>query len=222
MSRKRKHSSLYWLLFWPALAVVVVVAGCNLWVVLSTQGRIYRTVDSIEARPAALVLGTTRKIGPDQANPHFDNRLAAAAALYHAGKVSHLLVSGHREASGYYDEPRDMTARLVELGVPAGAITADGAGIRTLDSVVRAKRVYGLERITVISDDFHVSRALFIADREGIDGVAFHGEAVDLPHSVRARTREYLARVKAVMDLYLLHAEPILLGERHTIVVGDS
>lgn len=195
------------------------MTGCNLWVVASTHRRIYGSVEAIEARHTGIVLGTSRKIGPDQANPHFDNRLAAAAALYHGGKVSHLLVSGHREDPGYYDEPRDMTARLVELGVPRASITSDHAGVRTLDSIVRARKIYGLDRVTVISDDFHVSRAVFIADREGIDAIAFRGDSVELPASFRARTREYFARVKAVMDLYFLDTQPAELGERREIVV---
>jgi len=219
MSRKRKHSTFYWLLFWPVLAVAAVVMGCNLWVVLSTRGRVYQSVESIGSMPVGLVLGTTRKIGPDQANPHFDNRLAAAAALYHAGKVRHLLVSGHREVSGYYDEPRDMTARLVELGVPSASITPDQSGTRTLDSIIRAKKIYGVERLTVISDDFHVNRAIFIADREGVEAIASRGDSVDLQQSLRARTREYFARVKAVIDLYLLDTQPGALGERRVIVV---
>jgi SanA protein len=219
MSRKRKHSILFWLFFWPLLAVTAVVMGCNLWVVISTQGRVHQTVESIEPMPVGLVLGTTRKIGPDQANPHFDNRLAAAAALFHAGKVRHLLVSGHREVSGYYDEPRDMTARLVELGVPPTSITPDHSGLRTLDSIIRAKKIYGVARLTVISDDFHVSRAIFIADHEGVEAIAFRGAPVDLHHSLRARTREYFARVKAVIDLYLLHTQPGELGERREILV---
>ena len=219
MSHKRKHSILYWMVFWPVLAVGVTVTVCNLWVVGSTQDRVYRSVDSIESRPVGLVLGTSRKLTKEQANPHFDNRLAAAAALYHAGKVKHLLVSGHREASGYYDEPRDMTARLVQLGVPENAITPDNAGDRTLDSIIRAKKIYGLDRLTVISDDFHVSRAVFIADREGVEAIAFRGEAVGVGQSFRARTREYFARVKAVIDLYLLHTQPTELGERREILV---
>jgi SanA protein len=219
MSRKRKHSTFYWLLYGAVLAIVGGVMVCNLWVVLSTQGRVHQSVESIDTMPVGLVLGTTRKVGPDQANPHFDNRLAAAAALYHAGKVRHLLVSGHREVSGYYDEPRDMTARLVELGVSAAAITPDHSGLRTLDSIIRAKKIYGVQRLTVISDDFHVNRALFIADREGVEAIAFRGDSVDVQQSLRARTREYFARVKAVIDLYLLDTQPGEMGERREILV---
>ncbi len=199
-----------------------LVLGCNLWVVISTHGRVYQSVEMIPATPVGIVLGTSKKVAPDQPNPHFDNRLEAAAELFRAGKVRHLLVSGHRD-SQYYDEPRDMTKRLVELGVPPTAITPDVAGHRTLDSIVRAREIYGLEKVTVISDDFHVPRALFLADHKGLDAIALRGESVDFRASIHARAREYLARVKAVIDLYLLDTQPADLGEPQEILVqGDS
>ncbi len=204
------------------LAVIgLTLAGCSLWVVGSTHSRIYASTEAIPARAVGIVLGTTKKIGPDQPNPHFDNRLKAAAELYLAGKVRHLLVSGHRD-SQYYDEPRDMTTRLVELGVPPSAITPDDAGLRTLDSMVRAREIYGLELVTVISDDFHVPRALFIADRKGLDAIGFRGDSVSPRQSFRARAREHLARVKAVIDLYLLDTQPANLGERREILVRSD
>lgn len=196
------------------LVILGLAVGCNLWVLLTTGGRIYDDVDRVGEMPVGLVLGTSRKVSKDELNQHFENRVEAAAALFLAGKVERLLVSGYREDSGYYDEPRDMTKRLIELGVPAAAITPDDAGLRTLDSVVRARRVYGLERITVISDDFHVPRALFIADQKGIEAIGFRGDSVSLSHSIRARFREFFARVKAVIDLYVLDTQPAEPGPR--------
>jgi SanA protein len=210
----QKRPSFFRQLVRLALLVLLLAVGCNLWVLLTTSSRIFDDAEKINVMPVGLVLGTTRKVSKDELNQHFENRVAAAASLYLAGKVERLLVSGFREESGYYDEPRDMTARLLELGVPAAAITPDHAGLRTLDSVVRARRVYGLERITVISDDFHVPRALFIADREGIEAIGFRGDSVSLSHSIRARVREFFARVKAVIDLYLLDTQPGELGLR--------
>ncbi|MCB1235050.1 MAG: YdcF family protein, partial [Verrucomicrobiae bacterium] len=185
-------------------AVAALVIGSNGWIVFSARGRVYDSVEEIEARPVGIVLGTSKNVAKDRPNPHFENRLKAAAALYQSGKVGGLLVSGHRD-SKYYDEPRDMEAKLKALGVPASAISADSSGARTLDSMVRAHEVFGLSNVTVISDDFHVGRALFIADRAGLDAIAFRCEPVPIDESVQARVREYFARVKAVLDLYLLH-----------------
>lgn len=197
---------------------LLVVGVCNLWVVGSTRDRVYDSADEIPRVSVGIVLGTSKKVSPDEANPHFENRIAAAAELYRSGKVRHLLVSGHQD-SQYYDEPRDMTAKLVELGVPPSAITPDNAGLRTLDSIVRAREVYGLDRVTVISDDFHVPRALFIADQKGIEAIALRGDSVPLRQSLRARAREYFARVKAIIDLFLLRTQPANLGEPQEILV---
>lgn len=201
-----------------AALVALAVLACNAWVILSTLSRIYSDADAIDFRPVGLVLGTSKKVAPNVPNPHFDTRLEAAAALFKAGKVRHLLVSGHEEPQ-YYSEPRDMKERLLSLGVPANAITEDASGARTLDSVVRAKRIFGLDQLTIISDDFHVARALFLARSEGLDALAFTGKPVALHDSKRARGREYLARVKAVLDIYVLHTAPVLAEEPRKILV---
>jgi SanA protein len=221
MAGKRRRTIFFWTIKLPFVLFGGTVIICNLWVVLSTHSRVFKTVDAIDSNPVGIVLGTSKKVAAGRPNLHFENRLSAAAELYHAGKVKHLLVSGHRD-SQYYDEPRDMHRKLKELGVPSAAITEDEAGLRTLDSIVRAKRVYGLSEATVISDDFHVGRALFIADREGLDAIAFRGESVGLRFSMKARVREYFARVKAVLDLYLLDTEPANIGEPVKILIQGS
>jgi SanA protein len=146
--------------------------------------------------------------------------MTAAAELYKAGKIDHVVVSGDNREK-YYNEPANMRDRLVELGVPASAITRDFAGLRTLDSVVRAKEVWGLESYTVISDDFHVARAVFLARAKGMeDVVAYRSETVDAGSSGKSRARETLARVKAVLDV-ILGTEPKFLsdGQEKQIVV---
>lgn len=202
MAGRRRRFLVFSIFVLPPLLVAVVVVTCNLWIVLSTREQVYDSVSEIEARAVGVVLGTSKKTGPDTPNAHFENRLAAAASLYHEGKADTLLVSGYRD-SHYYDETRDMIARLRELGVPESAMLADDRGARTLDSVARAKTVFGFDRIVIISDDFHVNRALFIANRRGVDAIALRSESVDYRDSRKARVREYFARVKAVIDLYV-------------------
>jgi SanA protein len=201
MARKRWRSIFFWIFVLPLLSVAAVVVACNLWIVLSTKGRVFDSVAGIESRTVGIVLGTSKKVGPDTPNQHFVNRLAAAAALFQEGKVERLLVSGYRD-SKYYDETRDMMAKLKELGVPESGILADDQGLRTYDSVMRAKTVFGFDKVILISDDFHVNRALFIADRCGLDAIALRSERVDYGDSRKVRMREYFARVKAVIDLY--------------------
>ena len=204
MARKRKRSIFFWMIILPFVALVVGIVGCNVWIVASTKGRIFDTPAKIEGQSVGLVLGTSKKVAPDIPNQHFVNRLVAAAELFHAGKVQQLLVSGYRD-SKYYDETKDMIAKLIELEVPEGKIIADDQGLRTLDSVMRASSEYGLDEMVIISDDFHVGRALFIADHLGLDAVALRSETVSRHDSRGVRWREYFARVKAVIDLYLIH-----------------
>lgn len=207
MVRKRWRSIIFWIITIPLSLLAVFVVACNLWIVTSTRERVFDSVADIEARTVGVVLGTSKKSGPDTPNRHFDNRLVAAAALFREGKVSKLLVSGYRD-SRYYDETRDMIVRLKELNVPGSEILADDRGLRTLDSVARSKTVFGFDRIVIISDDFHVNRALFIADRYGIDAIALRSESVGYGDSRKVRLREYFARVKAVLDLYVCPPAP--------------
>lgn len=208
MARKKKLTIIFWCFRLPVLFLAAVLIGCNLWIVWSTQNRVYEQVSDIDTQPVGLVLGTSKKVAPDIPNQHFVNRLKAAADLIQAGKVQTLLVSGYRD-SKYYDETRDMIAELEELGVPKSKIIADDQGARTFDSVERASSVFGFDKFVIVSDDFHVSRALFIADQLGLTAVALRSETVDPEISRKVRVREYFARVKAVLDLFLLHS-----GER--------
>ena len=196
----------------PVLAVAAVF-GVSSWIRHAASGKVFDDPARVPANDVGLVLGTSKFSGPHRnRNPHFDGRMAAAAALYRAGKVKHLLLSGDNGTRGY-DEPADMRAALLALGVPADATTLDAAGFRTLDSVVRARQVFGQCRLTIITDRFHTYRALFLARHEGIDAVAFPSREVALRFSMKSRVREYLADVRACLDLYVLRTRPRFLGE---------
>jgi SanA protein len=127
--------------------------------------------------------------------------------------VKHLLVSGDNHSKNY-DEPTDMKNYLVSLGVPKEAITLDYAGFRTFDSMIRAKLIFGLTKFTIVSQEFHNQRALFICDQLGIEAVAFN--AKDGYRGTGSLTREYFAKSKAVLD-FLLGTEPKFLGCREYI-----
>ena len=220
MSLKKKRFILLKVVALLLLLIGGFVLFCNLWVVLSTNSRVYDSIEFVKNNDVGLVLGTSKKVAPNSPNPHFEHRMAAAAKLYRDGKVRHLLVSGDG-ASPYYNEPRDMTAKLVELGVAKGAISPDNAGLRTLDSITRAEQIYGLKNLTIVSDGFHVNRALFIASKVGIDAVAFSSQPVKLKYSTKTRLREYLARVLVVLDLYVFGTRPEKLGEPVEILITD-
>lgn len=199
-------------LFTLVLLPLLFVAICNVWIVAQTAGRIYDDPARMPANDVGLVLGTSKYFKKGTINAHFQNRIAAAAALYRAGKVKHLIASGDN-SERWHDEPTDMKKALVLQGVPDSAITRDYAGFRTFDSIVRARKIFGQTRLTIISDRFHNYRALFLGDHFGIRGIALASQEVPLKNSYKTKWREIIARVKAVLDIYLLRTEPRVLGE---------
>lgn len=196
--------------FYAFFLVVVFIGLCNFWIVRSTADRIFSNVEEIPYNRVALVLGTSNKLTNGSPNPFFENRMQAAAALYIQKKVSHFILSGDNR-SQYYNEPQEMKKALMSLGVPGSAITLDFAGLRTLDSVVRSKEIFGQNKITIITQSFHCSRALFISNYYDIDAVAVIASD---PTLESFPLREYLARTKAVLDLYVLKTTPRFLGEK--------
>ena len=203
--------------------LVLTLGGCGFvwfshrWIENNSRGRVYRDIKTVPTRDVGLVLGAAKLLADGRENLYFRYRTDAAAKLYHAGKVSHLLVSGDNGTHGY-DEPTDMRDRLVKLGVPESDITCDFAGFRTLDSIVRAKEIFELETFLIISDAFHVDRALFLADKKGVsDAIGFASQEVGGMSGKRVKARELLARTKAVADIYLLRTKPKFLGKKEPI-----
>lgn len=192
-------------------SVLLAMLAANAWVVSATRSLIVDNIDRLERHDVGVVLGTSPFTRYGNRNLLFDHRMLAAAELYAAGKVRHLLVSG-ANPDHTYNEPRKMYQALRRLGVPDAAITLDFAGFRTLDSIVRARRVFDLERFVVISQRYHAYRALFIARHNGIRAVAYVRPEEDPRQPLRAEAREYLARVMAVLDLFLLSTQPRFLG----------
>lgn len=192
-------------------ALLLPVAGIvavNLWVAASMDSRMFEVDGAVPARETALVLGTSKKRVGGRPNLHFERRMDAAAALYAQGKVQTLLVSGARNGP-YYNEPRDMAEALKARGVPESAVMCDYAGYRTLDSVVRARDRLGLRQCLIVSDDWHVPRALLIARAHGLDAIGVGAKDIDWKDSFKARTREWLARVLVMLDLYALKTQPM-------------
>ena len=203
------------------LVIVAFIAVCQ-WLVLHTgNGRLYDNVADTPQRDIGLLLGTSDKQGNGNSNPFFEKRIAAAASLYKAGKIRHILVSGDNSRKDY-DEPAMMQRALLAAGVPQTAITLDYAGFRTLDSVVRAKEVFGLTQFTIISQRFHDQRSLMIARHYGIDAIGFCAEDIALRYGLKIQVREVFARVKAVLDLYVFNTQPKFLGKRETIFLTEK
>ncbi|WP_438479884.1 SanA/YdcF family protein [Oleiharenicola lentus] len=201
--------------------VALLIAGANYHVITNNRARLYSEIEPLPRNDVALVLGTSAYTRSKNANPHFEGRMDAAAALYRAGKVRHLLVSGDNRAANY-DEPKMMRAALIQRGVPLSAITCDFAGFRTLDSVMRAQTVFGLKRVTIVTQRYHNSRALEISQAIGLDAVGFCTRDVELRNSLRTEIREVLARFAVVLDLYVLHRQPYFSGPSQPIRLASA
>jgi SanA protein len=199
---------------WAAAVFLILLLASNLWVVWSTRSKVFSDVDSLPVNNVAVVLGTSNKLINGSPNPFFHNRIKMAVTLYETGKVRHLIVSGDNR-SRYYNEPLEMKKALVESGVPDSVITLDYAGLRTLDSIVRCKEIFGQDTITIVTQPFHCYRALFISSYYDMNAVAVMAQEPILESNVYFR--EYFARAKAILDLYVLKTAPRFLGERETL-----
>jgi vancomycin permeability regulator SanA len=205
-------------------ALLAVVVGAVLsagasgasvaWIRGGAEGHIFAESDVPEA-PVALVLGT--KVEADGSpSPFLAARLELAHRLFAAGKVRAILVSGDNMNAGY-NEPEAMRRWLVDRGVPAGKVVRDYAGFDTYDSCARAKRVFGVDRLTVVTQAFHLPRAVALCRHLGIEA---HGVGDDTVRRYARKwrissTREYGASVKAAVDA-LSGRDPVHLGRRET------
>jgi SanA protein len=215
---KRK---IWWLLLAAAAAPVVFAVWANCWILYRTDDLMYSDPALLPPNDVGLLLGTSKYLPGGGESRDFRKRIEAAALLFRTGRIRHILASG-TGLDDDYDETAVMKAELEERGVPASAITLDPAGLRTLDSVIRANRVFGLDRFTIISQEYHNPRALYIGMHHGLDVVGFCAED-DPPEEPRRTTmREFFARIKAALDLYLLGTEPAVLEERREINVSPS
>jgi len=173
--------------------------------------KLFSSTKTIPSNKVGLLLGTIKTLSNGRENMYYRFRVNAAASLYKAGKIKYILASGDNRMVGY-DEPTQMKEDLIKLGVPANRIYLDYAGFRTLDSVVRAKKVFGQNKLTVISQDWHNERALLIADHQDINAIGFNAKDVRKKYGWKVLLREKLARVKVVLDL-AIGKKPKFLGK---------
>ena len=176
-------------------------------------------ISGLPHKRVGLVLGCAPILSSGAPNWFFENRIEAAAAAFRAQKVDYLLVSGDNHIATY-DEPTTMKKALLRLGVPEDRIVLDYAGFSTLDSVIRAKKVFGLSEFCIITQRDHALRAIYIAKANGIDAVAFPAKDVSTLSGLRTRMRESLARVRTLFDVHVLGRKPHFLGAK--IEIGPN
>lgn len=179
------------------------------------KGVLFDDVNDVPKQRAGLVFGCSQKLGARD-NLYFKYRIQAASELWHAGKVDFLIVSGDNREKNY-NEPESMRRALVKSGVPNDKIVSDYAGLRTLDSVVRAKKIFGLTELTFVSQKFQNERAAYIAKANGMTVYGYNARDVEGYAARKTEDREILARVKMWLDVNITNKQPKHLGEKEPL-----
>ena len=195
----------------------LVIFASNIIIILFSRNYLYNDVAYISETRTAVVLGTSRFLKGGAPNPYFHYRISAAAELYDSGKIQYIILSGDNRTR-YYNEPEQMRRELQKYNVPDSVIYLDYAGLRTLDSMVRSKEVFGQDSIIVVSQKFHNQRAVFLARINGIHAVGYNAKGPDARQGIRTNTREVFARVKVFIDI-ISGKRPRHLGEE--VIVGQ-
>lgn len=194
------------------------VAWCNLHIIQKSNSFLYNSPHDIPYHHVGLVLGTSKFLKKGMDNPYFNHRIEATVELYRYGKIKYIIVSGDNRHYTY-NEPQDMREALVKQGIPDSVIFLDYAGLRTLDSVIRCKEVFGQQDFIVISQKFQNERAVYIGHQMGINIIGFNAEDVGYPDGLKTKSREVLAKVKVLIDMHITEKSPHFLGKKIAIPV---
>ena len=191
---------------------MVFILICNFLIENNAKGKIFTDVNKIPENKVGVVLGTSKRTISGDVNLYFKYRINAAVELFMAGKIDFILVSGDNSEK-YYNEPKDFRKELIKRGIPSTKIFLDYAGFRTLDSMVRLKEIFDQTKVTIISQEFHNERAIYLAESFNIEAIAFNAKSVSLNYGFKVKLREYLARTKVFIDL-IFNVEPKFLGKK--------
>ena len=194
------------------LGFVALLAGCYGYVEYVSYGKTFVSDSRVPNNKIGLLLGTSPVSSyTKKSNPYYYYRIDAAVRLYKSGKIKRILISGDNRHKSY-SEPDMMKNDLMKRGIPGHHIYLDFAGFRTLDSVVRAKKVFKLNEFTIISQEFHNERAICLANWQGIEAVGYNAKDISVKKGVKVQIREIFARVKLVLDM-IINKQPHFLGE---------
>lgn len=206
--KNKKRIIFFALIVFPILLIFV----SNYIIEKQTRNKTFFNASRIKKNKVGLVLGTSKHLQNGTINLYFKYRIDATIELYKNKKIDFVLVSGDN-GNKNYDEPTDFKNELIKYGIPEDRIFLDYAGFRTLDSVVRAKEIFSQHNITIISQQFHNERAIYLAKQHGIDAIGFNAKDVSGRYGIKVKAREYLARTKVFIDI-LLGVNPKFLGKK--------
>lgn len=202
------------------LLIFVAISAVFVWwsnnkIEKDTENFVTSDLSKVPAKKVGLLLGTGKFLKNGWKNLYFFYRVDATEKLYKSGKIQYILISGDNSQKDY-SEPEDMMNELVLRGIPKDRIFLDFAGFRTLDSVVRAKEIFGQNSFIVISQKFHNQRAVFLAKHYGIDAFGYNAQDVNKYAGFKTNIREKFARAKVFLDL-LFGKKPKFDGEKVVI-----
>ncbi len=204
------------IIFLSPLVMILSILILNFYIEFRTQPYLYDDVDNIPQNEVGLLLGTSKYSPYGGENLFYKYRIEATVELYENDKINYIIVSGDNSTKEY-NEPVNMMNDLIEKGVKKEDIFLDFAGFRTLDSVVRSKEVFNEDKITIISQKFHNERAIFIANSRNIEAIGYNAKDVSFKYGFKTQLREYLARVKMIIDI-AVNKQPKFLGEKILII----
>jgi SanA protein len=191
---------------------LLIISYCDNQVQASSENKLFSDIQNVPHNHVGLLPGTGKYLAGGYLNPYYQYRIDAAAQLFKAGKINYLIISGDNSRQDY-NEPEMMKADLVANGIDSCFIYLDYAGFRTFDSMIRLKKIFSQDSVTVISQEFHNQRALFIAQKEGIAAIGYNARDVSSKAGFKTMVREKFARVKVFVD-YLCNTEPRFLGPK--------
>ena len=194
-----------------ALTVIVMIM-VYFRVYQIAKPHIFSNVKDVPNHKIGLLLGTSKHLRNNRVNLFYKYRIEAAIELYKAGKIKFILISGDNGRNDY-DEPTSMKNDLIAAGIPESAIYLDYVRFRTLDSIVRCKKVLGQDRVLVISQKFHNERAICLAKANVIVADGYNAKDINGRYGIKAHIREYLARMKMCLDI-VFGKKPKFLGEK--------
>ena len=192
------------------LLSLISILWANSTINEQTENKIFTETDSIPENNVGLLLGTSKYLRNGKSNQYFSNRISATVQLYKAGKIKNIVISGDNSKKNY-NEPEDMKNELIKHGIPENRIYLDFAGFRTYDSVFRIKEIFGQDKFTIISQEFHNQRAVYIANSLNLDAIGFNAKDVNAYNGFKTKIREKFARVKVFIDL-IFDKKPKFLG----------
>ncbi len=212
----RKHRKMLMILAVILLSLtvlgVIAVLGINGWVVDSTKKRILSEAEASQLQDVDCILVLGCQVKSDGTpSIMLEDRLKRGVSLYHAGAAPKLLMSGDHGTQGY-DEVDTMKHYAYDAKIPSEDIFMDHAGFSTYESVYRAKEIFGADKIIIVTQTYHLYRALYIANAMGIEAYGVAAEYQDYSGQTNRDVRELLARVKD-FGMAIFKPEPTYLGE---------